>query len=317
VSGLARTAETAAAKAAAGARSARRRREAFAAYLFIAPDVIGLLMFVGLPMCLALGMAFFEVDGFGGYRFVGIDNFAKMTDDAMLWRSVGVTFAYVGGFVPLSFAVSLGLALLVREPFPGVGFVRMAFFLPNVISLVVAGVLWQFLLVDRRGAVPVLFRSIGLGNVSWLGDPRLALATLILISVWFLVGYQMLIFLAALKDIPQEYYDAAHIDGASTWQQFQYVTWPMLRPTSFFVAINSTVSAVTGLQAFDLVYVLTRGGPANSTSTLVFYIYQQAFTYNHYGYAAAMTAMVVGFLAMTTGLLFAATRGGRFDTATR
>jgi len=298
-------------------RSARRRREAFAAYLLIAPDVLGLLLFIGLPMCLALGIAFFEVDGFGAYQFVGFDNFAKMAGDAMLSRSAGVTLGYVSGFVPLAFAVSLGLALLVREPFPGVRFVRMAFFLPNVISLVVAGVLWQFLLVDKRGAVPALLRPIGLGDVSWLGDPRFALASLVLISAWFLVGYQMLIFLAALNDIPREYYDASKVDGATPWQQFRYVTWPMLRPTSLFVAIHSSVGAVTGLQAFDLVYVLTRGGPANSTSTLIFYIYQQAFTYNHYGYAAAMTTMVVAFLAAVTGLMFALTRGGRFDAGDR
>lgn len=296
---------------------ARRRREAIAAYVLLAPDLLGLLVFVALPMCLALGIAFFEVDGFGGYRFIGLANFARMTDDPLLWQSVRVTLLYVAGFVPVAFAVSLGLALLVRDHFRGVGLVRMAFFLPNVVSLVVIGVLWQFLLVDKRGAVPVLLRPVGLGDVSWLGTPGLALPVVIAISVWFLMGYQMLIVLAGLKDIPKEYDEAARIDGASAWQRFRHVTWPMLRPTSFFVLINSLVGAVTGLQAFDLVYVLTRGGPANSTFTVVFYIYQQAFTYNQYGYAAALTTVVVAALVAVTGLMFAATRGGRFDAVAR
>jgi multiple sugar transport system permease protein len=216
-------------------------------------------------------------------------------------------------FVPLAFVVSFGLAMLVRNHFRGIGWVRSAFFLPNVVSLVVVGLIWQFLLVDKRGAVSGLLRPLGLGDVSFLGTPGLALGTYVVISVWFLMGYQMLVFLAGLKDVPKELEDAAQIDGAGHWQRFRYVIWPLLRPTSFFVVVNSTIGAVTGLQAFDLVYVLTGGGPARSTSTVVFYIYEQAFTFNNMGYAAALTTMVVGILVVCTGLMFAFTRGGRFD----
>jgi multiple sugar transport system permease protein len=295
-----------------GGARARRRREAVAAYGFLAPDVLGLLVFVAFPMVLALGVALFEVDGFGGYTFVGLENFKSMADDPMLLKSVQVTVVYVAMFVPLAFVVSLALALLVRDHFPGVGFVRAAFFVPNVISLVVTGLLWQFLLSDKQGIVPRLLRPLGLGDVSWLGTPSLALPVLVLISVWFLMGNQMLIFLAALKDIPREYEDAARVDGATPWQRFRHVTWPLLRPTSFFVLVTSLVNAVTGLQAFDLVYVVTKGGPANSTSTVVFYIYEQAFNEGHYGYAAAITTTAVAFLVIVTGVMFATTRGGRF-----
>lgn len=300
-------------RARARIRGSRRRREALAAYAFLAPDAVGLLIFVVIPMFLALGVAFFEVDGFGGYTPVGLQNFRTMADDDLLWQSVRVTVTYVALFVPACFVVSLGLALLVRDRFPGVGLVRTAFFLPNVISLVVVGLLWQFLLVDKQGMVPQLLRPVGLGDVSFLGNASLALPTLVVISIWFLMGYQMLIFLAGLQDIPPEYDEAARIDGANSWQRFRHVTWPLLRPTSFFVLINSLVSAVTGLQAFDLVYVLTKGGPANRTQTVIFYIYQQAFTYNHYGYAAAITTMVVGFLVVVTGVMFLVTKGGRVD----
>ncbi|UYM05008.1 carbohydrate ABC transporter permease [Solicola gregarius] len=284
-----------------------------AAYLFLAPDLLGLLVFVVLPMCLAFGVALFEVDGFGNYTYVGFDNYALMADDDKLLQSLRVTGMYVVAFVPLAFVSSLGIALLVRRQFRGVGAVRAAFFLPNVISLVVAGLMWQFLLVDKRGIVGNVLGTVGLGDVSLLGEPSLALATFIAISVWFMMGYQMMVFLAGLKDIPADLEDAATVDGAGVWQRFRHVTWPLLRPTSFFVLVTSTVAAVTGVQAFDLVYVLTKGGPANSTSTIVYYIYEQAFTLNNIGYASAVTTLAVGILMVGTALMFALTRGGRFD----
>jgi multiple sugar transport system permease protein len=291
----------------------RRRREAAAAYLFLAPDAIGLLIFVGIPMVLAFIVALYEVDGFGNYTYAGFDNYRTMMSDDRFWESLRVTATYVLTLVPLSFAVSLGLALLVRDHFRGVSWVRAAFFVPHAISLVVVGLIWQFLLVDKRGAVPKLLEPFGLGDVSFLGSPSLALGTYVVISVWFLMGYLMLIFLAGLKDIPRELEDAARVDGAGRWQRFRYVTWPLLRPTSFFVLVWSTIGAVTGLQAFDLVWVLTEGGPANSTSTVIFYIYEQGFTFSNLGYASAMTTLVVMLLVVVTGLMFAFTRGGRFD----
>jgi multiple sugar transport system permease protein len=291
----------------------KKRREALAAYAFLAPDVIGLLAFVALPMVLAFGVAFYKVDGFGNYQYVGLANYKLMASDDQLWASLRVTGTYVITFVPLAFVVSFSLAMLVRNHFKGIGWVRSAFFLPNVVSLVVVGLIWQFLLVDKRGAISNLLRPLGLGDVSFLGTPSLALGTYVVISVWFLMGYLMLVFLAGLKDVPKELEDAAQIDGAGSWQRFRYVIWPLLRPTSFFVVVTSTIGAVTGLQAFDLVYVLTNGGPARATSTVVFYIYEQAFTFNNMGYAAALTTMVVGILVVCTGLMFGLTRGGRFD----
>ncbi|NUR05867.1 MAG: sugar ABC transporter permease [Nocardioidaceae bacterium] len=292
---------------------ARRRREAVAGWLFLLPDALGLLVFVGLPMVLAFVVALYKVDGFGGYTFAGLDNYRTMLHDTQFWSSLKVTGIYVVATVPLTFAVGLGLALLVRDRFPGVGWVRSAFFLPNVISLVVVGLIWQFLLVDKRGAAARLLEPLGLGNLSFLGSPKLALGTYVVISVWFLMGYVMLVFLAGLQDIPRELEDAALVDGAGRWQRFTNVTWPLLRPTSFFVLVWTTVGSVTGLQAFDLVFVLTKGGPANATSTVVFYIYEQAFTFSNLGYASAMTTLVVLLLVLATGVMFATTRGGRFD----
>jgi multiple sugar transport system permease protein len=293
-------------------RVSRRARpgEGRAALGFLAPDGLGLLVFVAVPTVLALLMGLFTVDGFGSISFAGLDNYELMLSDRLLWKSLGVTLLYTALFVPVAFLAGLGLALLVRDRFPGVGAVRAIFFLPNVISLVVVGLLWQFLLTDKTGAVAQVF---GTDGISWLGDPALALPTLVVISVWFLMGYQMLIFLAGLQDIPRELYDAATVDGCGPWRTFWSVTWPGLRPTSFFVLVTSMINAVTGLQAFDLVYVTTKGGPANATSTVVFYAYQQAFLYGQFGYAAAICGLLVVILMVVTGVLFALTRGGRFD----
>ncbi|WP_243793244.1 carbohydrate ABC transporter permease [Saccharopolyspora gloriosae] len=290
-----------------------RRHEGRAALGFLAPDGLGLLVFVALPTVLALVVGLFEVDGFGNVEWAGLNNFWLMAGDGLLWQSFGVTALYAVLFVPLVFGCGLGLALLVRDHFPGVGAVRAALFLPNAVSLVVVGLLWQFLLTDKTGLVSRIGAIFGLDGVSWLGDPDLALLTLVLISVWFLMGYQMLIFLGGLSDIPGDLYDAATVDGAGAWHRFRHVTWPMLRPTSFFVLVTSMVNAVTGLQAFDLVFVTTSGGPANATSTIVYYAYQQAFQFGRFGYAAAICALLVLLLGTITGLLFAATRGGRFD----
>ncbi|WP_433869623.1 carbohydrate ABC transporter permease [Saccharopolyspora sp. CA-218241] len=287
-----------------------RRSDTRAAWLFLAPDGVGLLLFVAIPTVLALLVGFFHLDAFGNLSWAGLDNFRLMAGDGLLWRSFGITLLYAAMFVPLCFAVSLGLALLVRDHFPGVGAVRAALFLPHSVSLVVIGLVWQFLLTDKTGAVNRLF---GLSEVSWLGDPDLALFTLVLISVWFLMGYQMLIFLGGLQDIPREFYDAATVDGGGPWQRFRHVTWPMLRPTSFFVLVTSTINGVAGLQVFDLVFVVTSGGPANATSTVVYYAYQQAFLFGRFGYAAAICALLVAALAAFTAALFALTRGGRFD----
>ncbi|WP_145814684.1 carbohydrate ABC transporter permease [Kribbella amoyensis] len=291
----------------------KKRREALAAYAFLAPDVLGLLAFVAVPMVLAFGVAFFKVDGFGNYQYVGLANYQLMGSDDQLWSSLKITAIYVVTFVPIAFVISFALAMLVRNHFRGIGWVRSAFFLPHVVSLVVVALIWQFLLVDKRGAISRLLSPLGLGDVSFLGTPSLALGTYVVISVWFVMGYQMLVLLAGLKDVPKELEDAAQIDGASTWQRFRYVIWPLMRPTSFFVVVNSTIGAVTGLQAFDLVFVLTKGGPARATSTVVLYIYEQAFTFNNMGYAAALTTVVVALLVACTGLMFAFTKGGRFD----
>ncbi len=295
-------------------RLSRKHREWLAAALFVAPDALGLLLFLGVPMILSLFLGFFDVSGFGGFAFAGLTNYKRMFVDPLFLTSLTVTIVYVGGFVVGVFVVSLGLALLVKQKIPLVGAFRSMFFLPHVVSLVVVGLVWQFMLTDSVGIVNKILSAVGLGGRSWLGEPNLALGTVVLVSIWFFMGYYMIIFLAGLQEIPQEYYDAARIDGARSWQTFRYITWPLLKPTSFFVLLVSTITGVAGLQAFDLIYVMTKGGPANATSLGIFYIYQQAFQFNDYGYAAAMASFLVLVLLVATAAMFVLTKGGRFET---
>jgi multiple sugar transport system permease protein len=290
----------------------RSRKETLAAWLFILPDFIGLLIFVAIPMVLALSLGFFSVDGFGGYKFVGLANYQRMLRDPLFMKSLWVTIVYVICLVPGLYVSGLGLALLVRQRIPLIGLWRSLFFMPYVVSLVVVALIWKVMLIDKVGFINRLLELIGLQGRSWLGDPNLALGAVLVVTIWFLMGYYMIIFLSGLQDIPREYYEAAKIDGANSWAMFTSITLPLLRPTSFFVLLVSTVSAVSGSQAFDLIYVMTYGGPANSTSLAVFYIYQQAFKFNNYGYAAAMASVLVVILLAMTVVLFALTRGGRF-----
>ena len=296
-----------------GKRGPRARREARAGYLFVLPDALGLAVFLGVPMVMAVVFGFYNISGFGQYTWVGLENYKALFEDDLLVQSIKVSLVYAGVFVPLVFVAGLGLALLIRDAFPGLGLIRTAVFLPNVLSLVVVGLIWQFMLVDQRGIANVFLESIGMSGRSWLGDPDTALASLILVSVWVFAGYYMLIFLSGLKDIPGEYYEAARLDGASRVDSFRYITWPLLKRTSFFVFLTAIIAAVTGPQAFDLVSVMTGGGPANSTSTVIFYIFQQAIQFNAYGYASAIASVVMVFLIVITGVMFAVTKGGKFD----
>lgn len=293
----------------------RSRKEALAAWLFILPDSIGLLIFVAIPMVLALSLGFFSVDGFGNYKFVGLANYNRMLRDPLFLKSLEVTIVYIICLVPGLYVSGLGLALLVQQRVPLIGLWRSLFFMPYVVSLVVIALTWKVMLIDKVGFINRLLELVGLQGRPWLGDPNLALWTVLVVTIWFLMGYYMVIFLSGLQDIPREYYEAARIDGASSWQMFTRITLPLLRPTSFFVLLISTVSAVSGAQAFDLIYVMTNGGPANSTSLAIFYIYQQAFKFNNYGYAAAMASFLVLILLTFTVALFALTRGGRFHLA--
>jgi multiple sugar transport system permease protein len=290
-----------------------RQREALAGYLFVLPDAVGLLVFVFTPMVVALGMGFFDVNGFGQFNFVGVANYRRMVVDPVFWQCFRTTLLYMALLVPLLYCTGLGLGLLVQRTSRFNTVMRAMFFAPQMVSLVVIALVWQVMTADKQGLISRVLAFFGITGLSLLGNPSFALYTTVFVTIWSLMGFYMLIFLGGLQDIPGEYYEASRIDGASPVQQFWYITFPLLRPTSFFILLISLVAAVAGSQAFDLIYVMTKGGPANATSVLVTYIYQQAFQYSSFGYAAAIASMLVVILLFLTGILFLLTRGGRFD----
>lgn len=290
-----------------------KHREWVAGYLFVLPDALGLLIFLGIPMFLSLVLSVFEINGFGGYSLVGAKNYIRLWHDPLFWKGAEVTALYAVMLVPLLYVCGLGLALLVQQTNRFNAVMRSMFFAPNMISLVVIALIWQFMVIDKIGIISRLTAMLGIGGMSFLGDPNFALVTVVLVSAWFLMGFYMLIFLGGLQDIPAQYYEAAMIDGAGPIARFWFITLPLLKPTSFFVIMVSMVAAVAGAQAFDIIWVMTQGGPANSTAVLIIYIYQQAFRFGAFGYAAAMASVLVVALMIVTAIFFAVTRGGRFN----
>ena len=275
----------------------RRGEERLVGYAFLVPDVLGLAIFVGLPIAGAFYISFHSWSGIGERSFNGLDNYRSLLDDPFFVDSLKITAIYTFTFVPLLFVSALGLALLVNQRLQLAGAFRSAYFLPFMISLVVASVVWAFVLQERGGILNELIGLVGIDPQPWLGSTRLALVSIVIVTLWQGVGYSMIIFLAGLQDIPRDYYEAATIDGANAWQRFRRVTLPLLKPTSVFVLIISFISA---FQLFDPIFVLTGGGPAGATTTAVFYIYETAFEFLQLGYASALSVVLFAIILVFT-----------------
>lgn len=245
---------------------------------FVLPCFLLFLVFRFGPAIVGVLLSFFEYTLGDSPRFTGFDNFVRMFDDPLFWQALKVTVIFTVLYLPLSIAASLGLALLVRRSFRGSRLFRSIFFLPVITSLVLAATIFTW-----------LFSSSGpLGKLigdSWLASTTLVIPALVVVSVWSRFGYGMLIVLARLQDVPRELEEAALVDGAGAWARFRHVTLPQLRPALFFLAVIETT---TSFQVFDLVYVMTGGGPARSSYTLVMALYDQGFQYFDLGYASAL-----------------------------
>lgn len=299
-------------------RNAQRRRETIAAWGFVAPSAIGTGLFVFLPMLLAFALSFTSANGFGQYPWVGLANYERMFNDPLFTNSIKVTLLFVFGFVPGVYVLGLLMALIVYGAIPARAFFRVAFFAPYTVSLVVVGLVWRYMLADRVGIVGSVLQQVGFDDPpSFLGNPDLALWVVVVASIWFFVGYYMVILLGGLQEIPQDVIDAARVDGAGTWRMVVSIILPMLKPTTFFALVLATIAGLAGLQSFDLIYVMTQGGPANSTSLGIYYVYEQAFKSSQFGYASAMATWYAVVVTLLTGIAFKLTRGGRFDVSDR
>jgi len=275
------------------------------AYAFVAPALALLAVFFLLPTVAALVLSFTDFDVYAvadssRLRLVGLDNYVRLLHDARFWTALRNTVWFVLVAGPASIAVSLAAALLVdAKVVRGRAIFRTILFLPVVTTLVAVAVVWRYLYHPRYGLLNQLLGGVGIAPVDWLGDPAWALPALALLAVWKNFGFNMLIFLAGLQAIPERLSEAARLDGANRWQELWHVTVPMLAPTFVFVGVITTIGY---LQLFAEPYVMTQGGPANSTLSVVLLMYEEGFRWWNLGYGAAV-AFVLFALILTVSLV--------------
>jgi multiple sugar transport system permease protein len=262
-----------------------RQREALAAYLFLAPWLVGLLLFVAGPVVASFVLAFTSWDLLNSPTWVGADNFDKMLSrDRLFPITMGNTAYYTFISVPLHIAVALATAMALNAKLWGIRFFRTAFYVPSVTPAVASAILWVWIFQPEVGLANVGLEALGLPAQRWILDPDLAKPSFILMSLWA-TGGQMVIFLAGLQGIPEHLYEAASIDGAGAGRRFWHITLPLLSPVIFF---NLVIGIIGSFQIFSAAYIMTNGGPANQTLFYVLYVYQQAFKFLQMGYASAL-----------------------------
>jgi multiple sugar transport system permease protein len=281
-------------------RLSLRRREAVAAYIFIAPAVFGFIVFLAGPIAASLVISLTNYDIISSPHWIGFDNYTALTHDDLFWQSLKVTVKAAMIGLPIGLSLSLGLAMLLNQPIKGLAFWRTVYYLPSVLSGAAVAVLWLWLLNPEFGILNVILRHMGLPAPDWLGDTTTALPSLIVVSLWG-IGGTTIIYLAGLQGIPTELYEAAQIDGAGAWQRFYRVTLPMLSPVILF---NLILALINQFQWFTEPFVMTQGGPENSTLTFMLYLYQNAFTYFKMGYASAMAWVFFVLVLVLTALVF-------------
>lgn len=273
-----------------------------AGYVFVAPFIIGFVLFLMLPMAISLGLSFTKYDILSSPSFIGLDNYKTMFfQDTKFWKVFGVTMYYVLFSVPLKLIMALLVAVLLVRPSKASGFYRAVYYLPSIIgSSVAVAVLWKRMFASN-GVINSLLTSFGIPcDLAWFGNKSTAIWTLIILAVWQF-GSSMLIFLAGLKQIPVSLYESAQVDGAGGIVKFFKITLPMLSPTIFFNLINQII---TGFMAFTQSYIITQGKPLDSTLFYTVYMYQNSFTYNKLGYGCAMAWFLVIVVGIITAILF-------------
>ena len=269
--------------------SGLRRKEAQAGYLFILPNFIGFMVFAVFPILAAIYLTFTDWDLAGTPSFTGLGNFTKMAQDDLFWKSLGNTFYYSFVAVPTGVFAAFWLAILINRKMRGVLVFRVIYFLPHVTLTVAAAIVWSWLYHPEFGLFNYLLGLVGIEGPNWLFNRNWAMPAIIIMSNWQGIGYAMLIFLAGLQGVPQELYEAAIVDGATGWQRLRHITVPMLSPTTFFVLTTSFIAA---FQGFDQFFVMTNGGPAFATTTLVLHVFNNGFQYFKMGYASSMATVL-------------------------
>ncbi len=277
----------------------RPRHVALAGLALSAPAIALMALFLIGPVGAVIGMSLTDYQlGARSWSFIGLDNYSALAGDAVFWKSLGNTLLYAAIVVPASFALGLGVALLIEAGRSFRAFYRAVFFVPVMATLIAMAISWEFMLHAQFGLINLTLISLGFAPQAWLANPDLALPTLAVIGIWQAFGFNMVLFLAGLVSIPRPLYDAAAMDGADgAFERFRLVTWPMLGPVSMFVLV---ISAIRSFQVFDTVHVLTKGGPSKATEVLLYSMYAEGFEFFRSGVAAAIaTVFLVIVLALT------------------
>jgi multiple sugar transport system permease protein len=265
--------------------SAARTRESVAAYAFLSPNLLLLGLFVFVPLVGTVVISLQKTDGFGSGTFVGADNYLRLVGDPLFWRSAANTVLFTLLVTPISMGLGLLAAVLLNSVLPARPALRSAVIVPMAISGVATALMGLLIFDENSGLINLLLRSVGLPGVSWQSGGAAAFASVVLVTLWWRVGFNMLIYLAGLQGVSPDVYEAGRLDGASTWQLFRHLTVPLVGPSSFFLLI---MNVIYSFQVFDLVFVMTGGGPENATSVLVTYAYDNGFVTRDQGYAAAI-----------------------------
>lgn len=266
-----------------------KRKECIVAFSMIAPNLIGLAVFMVIPTFVSILISFTDWNLLNAANFIGIANFKELFSDPLFWKTLLNTVVYVFWKVPFNILISLILAVLINQQMYGRTFFRAILFLPIIASSVSVALLWQPLFDITNGMLNKILNSVGLPSSTWIYNPKTSMMSVIIVALWKELGYYMVMFLAGLQSIPSSYYEAAAIDGANPVRKFLFITVPLISPTTFFVLI---ISVIGSFQIFDLTTVLTSGGPANSTNTLVMYVYQAGFKFFRMGYASALSTIL-------------------------
>ncbi|RKR73502.1 carbohydrate ABC transporter permease [Frondihabitans australicus] len=279
-------------------RSGRSRRESrVAPWAFVTPSLVLFSVFAFAPILASVVLSFENVQVFGGGTFVGLQNYQTMLTTPLFWEAVKNTLIFTVGTVPTSAALGLLLAIMLNRKLPGRGIIRSLYFLPMVVSGVAVSLVFIWMFDSNDGVVDAFLQAIGLPRIGWLTSPDWAMVTVILAVVWGRIGFCMVTYLAALQGINPSLLEAAQIDGAGSWRRFTGITWPLLNPTTYMLIV---LNVVFSLQAFDVIYVMTGGGPGFSTTVLIQYIFRSAFTNGQMGYASAIGVFLVVVLLLLT-----------------
>jgi multiple sugar transport system permease protein len=271
-------------------------------YLYLLPTLVGLLLFSAGAVVASFFISFTQWDVVSPPQWIGLDNYTGLWHSDLFWEVVRNTFYFISLSVPLSVSCSLALALAVNTQLKGIALFRTAYFLPVVSSMIAVALVWSWIFNPEYGLLNYLLQLFfGIKGPAWLDSTSWALPAMVIVTVWKGLGYSMVIFLAGLQSIPLDLHHAATMDGAGIWRRFWKITLPMLSPTTFFVLV---ITLINSFQVFEQTYVLTKGGPADSTLTMSYFIYQNAFQFFQMGKAAALSYVLFAVIFMVTLMQF-------------